>query len=130
LDEGRWITVSRNSTDTFRDRSASNARMWANNSNEWLEADGTGGFTSGTVNGIRTRRYHGLLLSAMTPPTGRVMLVNGFEAWLETPAGRVEVSAQRYGSRTSRGRRGLTTLAQGDSCAWKCWSLPRDVPPL
>jgi hypothetical protein len=31
---------------------------------EWLEADGLGGFASGTVDGIRTRRYHALLLSA------------------------------------------------------------------
>ena len=29
---------------------------------EWLEADGLGGFASGTVDGIRTRRYHALLL--------------------------------------------------------------------
>src|SRR5262245_50259982 len=31
---------------------------------EWLEADGLGGFASGTVPGIRTRRYHALLLVA------------------------------------------------------------------
>ena len=70
--------------------------MWTDNSNEWLEPDGFGGFASGTVNTIRTRRYHGLLLAATTPPTGRVMLVNGFEAWLDTPSGRVDLSAQRY----------------------------------
>jgi predicted glycogen debranching enzyme len=49
---------------------------------EWLEADGLGGFASGTVGGIRTRRYHALLLTARTPPTGRVVLVNGLDAWL------------------------------------------------
>jgi predicted glycogen debranching enzyme len=63
---------------------------------EWLEADGLGGFASGTVSGIRTRRYHALLLAATTPPTGRMVLVNGIEVWLETPAGRVALSAQRY----------------------------------
>lgn len=63
---------------------------------EWLEADGLGGFASGTVDGIRTRRYHGLLLVAQTPPTGRVMLVNGFEAWADTPSGRFPLSSQRY----------------------------------
>ena len=47
---------------------------------EWLEADGLGGFASGTTSGIRTRRYHALLLTATTPPTGRVVLVNGFDA--------------------------------------------------
>jgi hypothetical protein len=28
---------------------------------EWLEADGLGGFASGTIEGARSRRYHGLL---------------------------------------------------------------------
>jgi len=63
---------------------------------EWLEADGLGGFASGTVSGIRTRRYHALLLTATTPPTGRMCLVNGFDATV-TMHGRSEaLSAQRY----------------------------------
>lgn len=65
-------------------------------SKEWLEPDGLGGFASGTVNGIRTRRYHALLLTATTPPTGRYLLVNGFDAWVETPSGRFDLSSQRY----------------------------------
>src|SRR6185437_13241356 len=63
---------------------------------EWLETDGVGGFACGTVAGIRTRRYHGLLVSATTPPTGRMVLVNGLEVWLETGSGRYALSAQRY----------------------------------
>jgi predicted glycogen debranching enzyme len=63
---------------------------------EWLEADGLGGFASGTAAGIRTRRYHALLLAAMTPPTGRVVLVNGVEAWAETPSGAFALSTERY----------------------------------
>ena len=51
---------------------------------EWLEADGLGGFASGTVSGERTRRYHALLLAAMRPPSNRVVLVNGIEAWVKT----------------------------------------------
>ncbi|MEO6027390.1 MAG: amylo-alpha-1,6-glucosidase [Candidatus Binatia bacterium] len=63
---------------------------------EWLEADGLGGFASGTVSGIRTRRYHALLLTATAPPTGRMCLVNGFDATV-TMHGRSEaLSAQRY----------------------------------
>jgi hypothetical protein len=49
---------------------------------EWLEADGLGGFASGTTGGLRTRRYHALLLAATTPPTGRMVLVNGLDAWV------------------------------------------------
>ena len=64
--------------------------------NEWLETDGRGGFASGTASGIRTRRYHALLLPATTPPTGRVVLVNGLEVFADTPAGSFALSAQRY----------------------------------
>jgi hypothetical protein len=39
-------------------------------SSEWLEADGLGGFASGTTTGIRTRRYRALLLTATAPPAG------------------------------------------------------------
>jgi predicted glycogen debranching enzyme len=63
---------------------------------EWLEADGLGGFASGTVSGVRTRRYHALLLTATTPPTGRMVLVNGFEAWVDLGPTRVDLSTQRY----------------------------------
>jgi predicted glycogen debranching enzyme len=63
---------------------------------EWLETDGLGGFASGTATGIRTRRYHALLPTATTPPTSRFVLVNGFEAWIETPQGRFALSSQQY----------------------------------
>ncbi|HTU26660.1 MAG TPA: amylo-alpha-1,6-glucosidase [Pirellulales bacterium] len=63
---------------------------------EWLEADGLGGFASGTVGGERTRRYHALLLAATTPPTGRMVLVSGLEAWVKTARGRYAISSQRY----------------------------------
>jgi predicted glycogen debranching enzyme len=38
---------------------------------EWLVADGVGGFAMGTVGGLRTRRYHGLLVVADGPSMGR-----------------------------------------------------------
>jgi predicted glycogen debranching enzyme len=63
---------------------------------EWIETDGLGGFASGTVSGVRTRRYHALLQPALTPPTGRTVLVNGFDARVETPEGRFALSSQRY----------------------------------
>src|SRR6516165_4057382 len=68
-----------------------------NSNAEWLEADGLGGFASGTVSGIRSRRYHALLLTATTPPAGRMVLVNGFDAWVETSRGAFAISSQRYG---------------------------------
>jgi predicted glycogen debranching enzyme len=40
---------------------------------EWLVTDGVGGYAMGTVGGLRTRRYHGLLVVATTPPIGRMV---------------------------------------------------------
>jgi len=45
----------------------------AASSREWLVTDGTGGFAMGTVGGLRTRRYHGLLVVATEPPGNRML---------------------------------------------------------
>jgi predicted glycogen debranching enzyme len=63
---------------------------------EWLETDGLGGFASGTVSGVRTRRYHALLLHATLPPAGRMVLVNGFEARVDLEGATAHLSTQRY----------------------------------
>jgi predicted glycogen debranching enzyme len=55
-----------------------------------------GGYAFGRADGVRTRRYHALLAVATTPPTGRVVLVNGCDVSIETDAGTVALSAQRY----------------------------------
>ncbi len=42
---------------------------------EWLVTNGLGGYASGTVAGVLTRRYHGMLVAALKPPLGRTLLV-------------------------------------------------------
>ncbi len=42
---------------------------------EWLVTNGIGGYASGTISGVPTRRYHGLLVAALNPPLGRTLLV-------------------------------------------------------
>ncbi|MEA3510078.1 MAG: amylo-alpha-1,6-glucosidase [Actinomycetota bacterium] len=42
---------------------------------EWIVTNGIGGYSSGTVAGVLTRRYHGLLVAALDPPLGRTVLV-------------------------------------------------------
>jgi predicted glycogen debranching enzyme len=63
---------------------------------EWLESDGLGGFASGPVGTGRTRRYHALLLTAASPPTGRVVLVNGVEAHVRHAAAETPLSTNSY----------------------------------
>lgn len=43
---------------------------------EWLLGNGLGGYASGTLSGIPTRRYHGLLVAALPTPFGRQMYLN------------------------------------------------------
>jgi predicted glycogen debranching enzyme len=40
---------------------------------EWLVTNGLGGYASGTLSGVATRRYHGLLVSALPAPYGRTV---------------------------------------------------------
>lgn len=42
---------------------------------EWLMTNGIGGFASGTVGGINTRRYQGLLVASLHPPVERTVMV-------------------------------------------------------
>src|SRR5262245_32560407 len=87
---------------------------------EWLETDGLGGFASGTSDGIRTRRYHALLLVAATPPTGRMVLVNGFDVWVETNEGKYDLSSQNYAPGIIAGD-GVNYVEAFDWRSWPHW---------
>ena len=43
---------------------------------EWLVTNGLGGYASGTVAGMLTRRYHGMLVASLPAPLGRMVLLN------------------------------------------------------
>ncbi len=65
-------------------------------SREWLCTNGLGGFASGTVAGLPTRRYHGLLVAALKPPVGRTVLVGGLHERLEYDGATYELSTARW----------------------------------
>jgi len=44
-------------------------------SREWLVTNGIGGYASGTIAGLLTRRYHGLLVAALKPPLARTLML-------------------------------------------------------
>ncbi len=54
---------------------------------EWLVTNGLGGFASGTLAGMPTRRYHGLLVSALPTPLGRTVMFNHLSEWVRLPSG-------------------------------------------
>src|SRR5438046_4445463 len=49
---------------------------------EWLVTNGLGGYASGTVAGVNTRRYHGLLVAALEPPVERTVVVAALDEWV------------------------------------------------
>jgi predicted glycogen debranching enzyme len=67
---------------------------------EWLVTNGLGGYASGTIAGIATRRYHGLLVAALAPPVERTVLVGGSVDWAEYDGRRYPLSTHEYGDGT------------------------------
>ena len=49
---------------------------------EWIVTNGLGGYSSGTISGAVTRRYHGLLIAALPAPLGRVLMWNHVSEFL------------------------------------------------
>lgn len=67
---------------------------------EWLVANGLGGFSSSTVPGINTRKYHGVLVAALPAPLGRVVMLSTVSEELRFPDGS---TAQLGGEQCSQG---------------------------
>src|SRR6266550_4181097 len=63
---------------------------------EWLVTNGLGGYASGTVAGVITRRYHGLLIAALGSPLGRMVMLSHVAEHVRWPNGRrVEIGARQ-----------------------------------
>ncbi len=45
---------------------------------EWLITNGLGGYASGTLSGVLTRRYHGLFLPNLANPKGRHLMISHY----------------------------------------------------
>jgi predicted glycogen debranching enzyme len=92
---------------------------------EWLEPDGLGGFAMGTADGIRTRRYHAVLLAATRPPDGRMVLVADLEVFVDTAAGRFALSSHRYQGDVIHpdGAHHLASFQHAPWPRWE-WALP------
>ncbi len=81
-------------------------------SREWLEANGLGGWASGTIAGCHTRRYHGLLVAATRPPAGRMVLLSKLSETVALGDERFELDTNSYaGAVNPRGYELLTSFA-------------------
>ena len=66
-------------------------------SKEWIVTNGIGGYASSSINGANTRRYHGLLVASLNPPTQRPVLVPTIEECISLQRDTyIEFSSNRY----------------------------------
>lgn len=56
---------------------------------EWLVTNGLGGYAAGSISGVVTRRYHGLLNAALPSPHGRIVMLTDVTEHLRLPTGKV-----------------------------------------
>jgi predicted glycogen debranching enzyme len=63
---------------------------------EWLVTNGIGGYASGTVAGVPTRRYHGLLIAALDPPLGRTLLLTKLDETVVYAGGDYPLCTSRW----------------------------------
>lgn len=67
---------------------------------EWLVTNGIGGYAMGTVAGLLSRRYHGLLIAALQPPLGRTLLLAKLDEDVKVAGAQFSLFANRWADAT------------------------------
>ena len=69
-------------------------------SREWLVTNGIGGYGAGTVSGLLTRRYHGLLIASLKPPTQRTLMLTKLNETIAYNNSNYDLYCDRFGDGT------------------------------
>lgn len=99
---------------------------------EWLITNGAGGYACSTAVGLNTRKYHGLLVAAMTPPVRRMVLLSRLEETLHLKGWPHALSSNEYpGTIHPEGYRLLKAFCAGPYPRWAYqgdgWTLEKSV---
>jgi predicted glycogen debranching enzyme len=92
---------------------------------EWLVPDGLGGYAMGTVGGLRTRRYHGLLIISGPQPGVRRLALAALDPVVEVDGTRVELAVHEWASGAIRpaGNRYLSSFRLVDGLPVWRWRI-------
>lgn len=63
---------------------------------EWLLGNGIGGYSSSTIIGANTRKYHGLLIAPLDPPWERRLLLSKLEEEITIGGEKFQLSTNQY----------------------------------
>ena len=97
--------------------------LLAAESREWLVTNGIGGYAFGTIAGLQTRCYHGLLVAALQPPLGRTLLIAKLDETARYASGEFELFtncwADGSGSVAAQGYRNIERFhLEGTTPVW------------
>lgn len=70
---------------------------------EWLITNGIGGYSSSTIIGANTRKYHGLLIAPLTPPARRFLILSKLDEAIEMQGKHYELYTNLCESYISKG---------------------------
>ncbi|MBI1870654.1 MAG: amylo-alpha-1,6-glucosidase [Chlamydiae bacterium] len=63
---------------------------------EWVVTNGLGGYASSTICGANTRRYHGLLVASIEPPTNRMVILSKVEETIHIDGKSYDLSCNKF----------------------------------
>ena len=98
---------------------------------EWLLTNGLGGFAMGTACGAPTRRYHGMLIGAASPPIDRIVALHTTIDQVELPgSGVIPLSTMLFGEHAAPHPCGWARLLSFTcdlrTARWR-WDLPSGI---
>jgi len=79
---------------------------------EWLLTNGLGGYASGTIPGVLTRRYHGVLIASLAAPLGRMVMLSHLSEGLRFTDGEVVLIGGGRGLESARELPAITYLQE------------------
>src|SRR5512138_1704364 len=89
----RWIGIGEQEREAFQSTTVNpDVDVATEGAPEWLVTNGLGGYASGTMTGLVTRRFHGYLVAALPAPRGRTMMLNHLHEVLYTEQGAARLS--------------------------------------
>lgn len=89
---------------------------------QYLETNGLGGYSCGTLSGIRQWPSQGMVVVAKKPPIDRYVLINGFDVTVEFGDEKIPITTNRYkGDRYEPDAR--KRLIQFETKPWPSWTF-------
>lgn len=89
-------------------------------SREWILTNGLGGYAMGTVSGIATRKYHGLLVAAHRSPVDRIVLLAAIDVFVQCEGNPIGLSTNQYiDTIYPNGYQYIEQFKAGESVYWR-----------